>query len=531
MPDVRRLESAWYLSLTGGFVSTVAMFVYSYRAGGASLAAVYGLVRTLPGALITPMIMSLADRIPRGRLLRRVTGARAVLVGLVAVAVATQLSSVLAISLAGASASLSAMFRPVQAAALPWLARTPAELTAANIVSTVGESLAALSGPALAGVVLVVWGSAGTLAVAAGFLGLAVLALRWLHVPDEPGPKRDRALRMVAREGATGIAALGRVAPPAGLAVLAFAQTFVRGALLVLVVLLAVEDLAMGEGAVGWLNAALGVGGILGGVVAATVIRLTRLGRCFVLGVALWGLPLVVLAAVPSPVVAYAALVVVGVGNVIQDGAGFTLLPRVLGIRVAGRALGALEPVALCGVGAGSIAAPLLVNWLGLRATLAVLGAALLLLAAAHLSRFARIDRTLPGPPPEIGLLRQLPMFAALPVVTVEQLAADLERQTFASGDTVVREGQPGERFYLIIDGHALVSVGGNLVPRLGPGDGFGEIALLRDVPRTASVVADGLLHTVALSREQFLSAVLGNRISTSYAESLAQQRLARAGM
>jgi hypothetical protein len=194
---------------------------------------------------------------------------------------------------------------------------------------------------------------------------------------------------------------------------------------------------------------------------------------------------------------------------------------------MAGRTMGALELVILAGTGAGSIAAPLLEGWLGLRPTLLLLGGVLLAGSMGYAVQFAAIDRALPPPRPEVELLRNLPMFAALPLVTIEQLAGSLEQRVYDDGVVVMSEGDPGDRFYLITGGTAQVTVRGNDMPALRPGDGFGEIALLRDVPRTATVTADGRLATLGLEREDFLCAISGTPSSARHAELLAERRLA----
>lgn len=527
LPDVRRLELAWGLCLVGYFSSTIALFVYAFDEGGATLVAIYGVARAAPGAIVTPALLGLTDRVPVDRLLRVTSAARAALLALAGAAIALHLSPAIVLTLAAISASMEATFRPAQATALPWLARTPAELTAANAAATMSENTAALVGPALAGVVLAISSAGTTLAISAAFLGAAFLALRRVQVPALAQDARRATSRGVVRDVADGATALLRIARPAGYVVLGFAQTFVRGALLVLLVVVALDVLSLGSGAVGWLNAAIGAGGLIGGALAARLARLSRLGRLFVLGVALWGLPLVVLGATSTVAVAYLALVIVGVGNAVEDASAYTLLPRLLGNRNAAPGLGAFEIVVFAGMSAGSAAAPAISDWLGPHGALIAIGATLAVLAVSYLPRYMQIDRTIPVPGPEIALLRGLPMFAPLPVATVDQLATVLEHREFQPGETVMREGEVGDRFYIVVSGRARVTVDGKTVRYLEHGDCFGEIALLRDVPRTATVTAAEALHTVALARADFLAAVAGDRVSAQAAEQLADERLA----
>jgi hypothetical protein len=526
LPGVRRIELGWGLALTGATVSAVAFLVYAYQAGGAALVAVYGVAVTLPAAVVTPLVTGLGDRVRRDRLLRWTTAGRVLLVGAASATALLDGPVAIVIVLAAVSSSISGAYRPLQATALPWLVRTPAELAAANVIATLMENAGSLLGPALAALTLVLADAGTALAVAAGFLALAMAAVWRLELPDESSVA-VAGTGLSFRDIVAGVVALGRIAPPAGLAILVFAQTFVRGAMLVLVVVLALDVLALGPDSVGWLNAAMGLGGLAGGLVAASLLRTSRLGRSFVSGVALWGLPLVLVAILPVPPIAYLAFFAVGIGNAVEDAGLFTMMPRIVGHQVAGRALGALELMAFVAIAAGSVTAPLLVTQLGPRGVLAILGAVLAAVAAAYLLRFANIDRTMPVPGHQVDLLRGLPMFAPLPLVIVEQLATALEPHDYARGDVVMREGQPGDLFHIIAEGTADVTVRGTPRPSLGVGDGFGEIALLRDQPRTATVVAAGQLRTLALQRAEFLAAVTGNRVSATSAHDLAEQRLA----
>ncbi|MGH3509773.1 MAG: cyclic nucleotide-binding domain-containing protein, partial [Nocardioidaceae bacterium] len=257
------------------------------------------------------------------------------------------------------------------------------------------------------------------------------------------------------------------------------------------------------------------------------VIRATSLGRSFVGGVVLWGVPLLVVAVWPTAGVAYLAMLLIGFGNAFEDASMFTLLPRYAGARLAGRTLGALELLVVIGVGAGSVSAPWLLHLLGARRAFGFIGAAILVLALLYAARFARVDRDLPRPGPQLELMRRLPMFAPLPLMIVEGLASVLEPQEYAAGDVVMRQGDPGNRFHIVEGGTADVVVNGIPKAGVGPGDCFGEIALLHDGPRTATIIAQTRLRTLTLDRDAFLCAVTGNQIASSSATTLASERLA----
>jgi hypothetical protein len=522
-PDVRRIELGWGFSVVGESASTVALVVFAYAEGGAALIAVYGLFRMLAGVTVALAIAGIGDRVRSEVLLRGATALKAILLTLATVTAAVDGPALGVVGLAAVSSGLEGAYRPLQAATLPWLVRTPAELTAANVVASMMESTGALIGPVLAGVLLALADPTASIALAAAFFGFAWLSLLRLTVEiHRPASRSTRVLH----DTVTGVKAFVQLAPPGGVAILAVAQTFVRGAVTVLIAVLAVNVLVLGEQAVGWLNAAVGVGGLVGGVIAAAVVRVTRLGRSFIAGVLLWGLPLVLLALVMEPAVAYLAFIAIGIGNAVEDVGAFTLLTRLLSPRMTARVLGVLELAALGGIGLGSVAAPSLLDAFDMRGTLALLGLGLTALTIAHARRFARIDRTMPQPGQEVDLLRDLPMFAPLPLAVIELLSSELRPNRFALGGVVMREGDPGEEFHVIASGSASVTVRGTPRPPLRPGDCFGEIALLRDVPRTATIIAAEELHTLALRREEFLAALASSARSGVAAESLVAERL-----
>jgi predicted MFS family arabinose efflux permease len=525
LPDVRRLELGWGCSTVGELAGTVALTVYAFDQGGAALVGVYGVLRTFPAAVVAPLVMGLSDRMRREQVLRWATGVRAVLLAAAGIVAAAQGPAAVVIALAAASSTLAGTYRPLLIAILPWLVRSPAQLGAVNVLATSTENSGALVGPVAAAVLLATGSDWLAIVVAAGFLAMATAALWRVRLPELRA--HPDAAGGLFGDTFRGLAELARVAPPAGMAVLLLAQTFVKGALSVLLVVLAVDVIDAGESAVGWLYSAMGLGGLVGAAVGAVVVRAHRLGRAFVTGLLLWGLPLVALAPVPGLVAALAALAVVGAGNAIQDVGGGTLTPRLFSPGVLGRVLGAEELIVFVGTGVGAAAAAPLIGLAGPRGTLAVLGLTLAALAAAYSVRFVQIDRALPVAGPRADLIRGLPMFAPLPLAAVDLLATRLTPFDHPAGAVVIREGARGEDYQLIVEGSAAVTVRG--IPRrtLRAGDGFGEIALLRDIPRTATVTALEPLGTLALRRSDFLAAVTGHPESAATAEDLTRSRLA----
>jgi CRP-like cAMP-binding protein len=303
-------------------------------------------------------------------------------------------------------------------------------------------------------------------------------------------------------------------------------QTLVRGLLSVLLVVLAIELLRIGEEGVGFLNAAIGAGGLAGAVSALALVGRTRLAPPVLLGLLLWGLPILLIGLVPGTGVALLALAVLGAGNAVLDIAGFTLLQRLVPNEARGRVFGLLEALVMLTVGVGAALAPLLVELAGTRMALVITGLLLPVAALATWPWMRSSDRFALVPARELALLRGVPMLGALPMTAVEELACRMQPRRYAAGEPIVTIGEVGDRFYIVASGSAEVTMPGHATHRLGEGDSFGEIALLRDVRRTATVTALDVVETLAIEREVFVAAVSGDRLSLEAADAQIRDRL-----
>ena len=519
-PALRRLQLAWVGSILGGWAYLVALGVYAYGEGGATAVGLVGLIRLVPSAVIAPFSASLADRFPRVAVMVVSDLLRFALMLACAAVIAADGPAPVVYALVALSTVAGTVFRPAQAALLPALVASPAELTAANVASSTLESVGTFLGPALGGALLAVSSPEVVFAAnAATFLWSAILVvgLRGLEQP------RPRAAEGEEGDGSGVLAGIATIVGEPNLRTLVglyAAQTLVAGALNVLVVVTAFELLDLDEAGVGLLYAAVGVGGLVGGFVALMLSARGRLASDFALGLALFGLPLAVVGGLPVPVVAVVALGILGIGNSIVDVNALTIMQRAVPDAVLGRALGALEGVLLATLGLGAVAAPVLVGLVGPEAALVVIGAVLPILALATRPRLRAIDRQTSAPE-ATALLRGVPLLRSLPEALLERLAREAAPVRFPAGTPIVREGEVGDRFYVVRSG--TVSILGRT---FGPGDGFGEIALLRDVTRTATAVAVTDVTAVALEREPFVAAVTGHAPSAAAADTVIAARL-----
>lgn len=524
-PNLRRLELAGAGSIIGQWAYSVALAVFAFRSGGAGAVGLVALIRMLPSAFAAPFASMLGDRYRRELVMVLADLTRVATIGSAAGAVFAGAPAGVVYALAGVTSILTTAFQPAQSALLPSLARTPEELTAANVVASTIDSVGIFAGPALGGVLLATTSTGVVFLTCAGtFLWSALNVVRI----DSSGDRIRAAVERsgLKREALAGFRAIALEKKLRLLVVLYAAQTLVAGALTVLVVVIALDLLKKGNSSVGVLNAAMGVGGLAGAIVAFALVGRRRLAADFGLGILLWGFPLVVLGIWPSTALALAMLGVIGLGNTIVDVAGLTLLQRAAPAEVLTRVFGVLESMLLGTIGLGAILAPLLISGLGIRGALIATGSFLPVLAALFWRRLVEIDAASRVPAAELELLGSVPIFAPLPGHTLERLASQLVRVAEPAGTEVIRQGDRGDRFYVIAEAELDVAVDGNAVAELGPGGYFGEIALLRDVPRTATVTARTPVVLYALERESFLGAVTGHAPSARAADAVVGARL-----
>ena len=525
-PALRRLTIAWFTINAGKWALLVTTLVIAYDRGGPVAVGVLSLARYLTPTLLAPFAAVPAARWPTESVLRATNAIRTASVVAMVAVVASDAPLVILFIIVAIEAGVGAFSRPLHMALLPAVARTPDQLIASNVTSSAAEGLGTFAGPALGGLLLVTTGPVGAIASVVAIYAVGVLAIFALHVPAVGRTDRMVGGRAILDELWAGVRA-GVFLPGPRLMMIGVAlQTFVRGLLTVLVVVAAIELLGMGDAGVGTLNAAMGLGGLLGAIVALSLAGRARLGPAFIAAMAGWGIPIAIVGALVHPAVAIASLLAIGISNALFDVAGFTMAQRTTPNAARVAFLGLVDSVANLGPALGGILAPVLIAGLGIRGALVVSGV-ILPIAALGLWRAAgRLDEGGPAAARRVECIRSQPMFQPLSLVTVEHLAARLEPVHFDAGAWLMQEGEPGSDFLLIDRGDVEVSQAGAALGTLGPGAGVGEIALLHDVPRTASVRAVGPVDAFSLDHESFLEAVTGHAVSHAAAEAAARDRL-----
>jgi MFS family permease len=523
-PDLRRLELAWSGSIIGQWGYEVALAVFAYRAGGATAVGLVTLVRLLPAAFVAPFAALLGDRFQRREIMVAADLARASAMGGAAAAVYAGAPAAAVYGLAVVAAVTGTAFAPAQSALLPSLARSPEELTAANATSTTLESVGFFAGPALGGLLLAFTSVGAVFALTGALFLWSALVLGRVRADSRGDPAVE--VDSIVREALAGFRAILAERRLRLVVGLYGAQTLTAGIMRVLLVVTALRILDLGPSGVGFLNSAVGVGALAGILVLLALIGSSRLGPVFGLGMLLWGVPLVLLGLWPSVAAAVVCFGILGVANTLVDVAGLTLLQRAAPDEVRARVFGVLESVFLGTIGIGAVLAPLLTSAFGPRGALVAAGAGLSVLALVFWRPLGAADTGAPVPESELALLRSIPIFAPLPLLTLEQVASRLSRVRVPAGEVVFRRGDAGDRFYVIGDGEVTVTLDGQPPVALGPGGYFGEIALLREVPRTATVTARTEVELYTLERDVFIAAVTGYAPSAEAADAVIASHL-----
>jgi Major Facilitator Superfamily/Cyclic nucleotide-binding domain len=526
-PGLRRVQLAYAGSSVGAYANGVTIAVYAYEHGGATAVGVVTAVRQVVAAVIAPFAAGLSDKYLRERVMLGSDLARIVTVGVTTLLVASGSPSLAVYAVATCTTVLGTVFRPAEASLTPLLARSPEELTAANVSSSTFDSVGVFAGPAIAAFLLALSGPALAFGfVVATFVWSAYYVAR-VHTPEgavaEPEDEEEGAGGLVA--GFRVISAEPRLRLLIGLY---GAQCFVAGALGVFIVAIALQLLGLGNAGVGLLQSACGIGSILGAAVALSLVSRARVAADFAIGLTLWGLPLVLVGAVPTAAVAALALGVVGVGNTLVDISAITLVQRTTPIEVSGRVFGVLESVTVAALAFGALAAPGLIGLFGVRGALLAVGALLPVLSILRWRSLGTIDEGAQLPVERLAALRRVPFLAPLPQHTVELLARRLVDVSVPAGQTLFERGDAGDRFYLLREGELEIELPGETKLEQAPGF-VGEIALLRDIPRTATVRARTGVELWALERSDFLGAVYGHARSRASADEVAVARLGAA--
>lgn len=501
----------------------IALLVWAYDAGGVTGASLVAVLQLLPGIVLAPVLAVRVDRLPRGRALALGYAIQGLAFLACAAALLAGAGFAVVVGFATVASVALGMSRPVHHSLLPEVATTPEELTAGNATSGSVEAAAVFLGPLASSALIVVWGVPGVLAVMGGLVLVAAALVVGVRSDRSGAPAAAPAV-------AARVLEVLRDPTARVLTVLVAAEFVLVGMLDILLVVLAIDHLSMSDAGPGLLNAMLGLGGLAGSGLALVLVGRARLVPVVALGGVAAGVPIAFAGVASSALAAAGAVALCGCGKVVFDVGARTLVQRLLPARLLTSVFGVQESVMDAGLAIGSLVAPALVLGAGVTGSLVVAGLFLPLLVLAALRPLRSVDRRAVVPQDVLALLRGVPFLALLEPGLLDRLARESHRLSMPAGTAVVTEGEPGDRFYVVADGTVEVLMGGEPVRRLQGGAWFGELALLHDVPRTATVAAVDDVVLWAVRREEFLGVVAGVGPAVDVAEQYATARYRQAG-
>ena len=518
-----RLELAFAAFNGAEMAVWICLLVYAYSVGGATAAGVMALVQLIPCIVLAPYIGALADRRRPGRVLLVGYLVQAAAMAAVASAMALDVPAWVVFALAPVINLGITVPRPAQSALLPSIVRRPLELTAANVVSSWAENGSVLVAPAIAGVLLGIGGPQLAVAFLAVLSGVAAILV--IPVPGPPPIATTEAVVSLTAQVGAGISAV-RCEPATRLLVgILGSQYMLVGALDVLYVVLAISLLGLGEGGAAYLNAAFGAGGLVGAALTAGLVARRRLAPALAAGVVTAALALAVLGLNPTVAGAFLLVAVAGMGRAVLDVTGRILLQRAAPPEVLADVFSLLESLMNVGLALGCTIVPVLVGLSGPRVALIGTATLFIVIVAATWRQLRAVDAAADMPHVEIRLLQSIPIFSRLPAPQLEGLARALEPVAYDAGETVMCEGDVGDFYCAIVEGEVEVTHAGHSVAHLTRGEGFGEIALIDEVRRTATVTTTKPTEVYCLHKAPFILALTGHATAKNIASSVVAGR------
>lgn len=535
-----RLLAGEFVSSVGDWLYLVALLVVVYaRTSSPALLGLVGAARVLPYIVLSVPAGIVADRFDRRLVLMSTDLARGALMLGLAALVAFDGPLPLVVVLAIGAACFSAFFGPAIGAFLPSLVRDESQLGPANSAWATLDNLAFVVGPAIGG--LLIAGSGLALAFLLNAASFGVVAAVLWRLPRETRAQAGAAVATAASatdgsgtdaaspegfpaasagpgdagSGAPGPTGRLRLVPIAGLLVIDVAGGFAFGGLGVLTVVLATDVLHAGDAATGYLNAAIGVGGIAGAAVSGALVLRSNLAPPMLAGALFLGLGLAALGATHALPAALAAMALASAGSLLVEVVSTTIFQRIVPDAYRGRVRGATQTVTMIAYSTGSFGAPVIAGAWGVTPLLASAGVAIVLAAVVGLLLVGEASKVPPGEPSaDTARLAALPVFAGLPPARLQEAMRRARVMRVLPGRVVIRQGDPADRFYVISEGSFRVTqrdaagAADRHLRDMGPDEVFGEIGLLTGVRRTATVTSAGDGTLLVLDGPAFLELV-----------------------
>ena len=522
-PQLRQIEAAYVAFTLAEHATWLAITVFAFRRGGVNEASLVALSQLIPATFIAPFSAFAGDRFAPNRALTVGYLTQATAFAATAACMASGVATAAYVAAAVAAAAMT-VTRPVMGSILPLVTHTPRDLVAANVVNNVAEQLGACLGPLMAGLLIAALSPAWVFAVCAVGLVFGALSMVRLSVERREPDPMDRS--HVLREVLGGYRAL-RTEPVSRWLIATISVGVLTVGVLDIVIVTFASTVLGGDRDAGFLQTAVGLGALVGTAVGTGLVGGARVLRYLVGSTALLSVPFVLLDFVGSRWAALVMFAVIGSGVSLIRFVGSVAMQRLSPFHVLTRIFGVLEALAMICLAMGAVIAAGLISATSLARGSAIAGTGLGVALVICMVRLHRLGAT--GAPPPAELFDRIaddPLFAALPAPIVERLAAAARTRVVAPGEAIVTEGELGDDYYLIISGDVEITMGASKIRTMSAGESFGEIALLRECPRTATATACGEVEMYTVDSETFLQAVTGHPRSIAEAERITSRFL-----
>lgn len=506
-----RYVGSHLLAINAEWAIYIGLLVYVHEQSGVRATGFASIAILIPHMLAAPYVGLMAERYRPARV--RLGGLAAQTIGYGIAAVGAYAGLPIWVPVAGTMLSVAAItsLRPAGAVLLPAMVRSSRELTTANLWVGYAESASTLTGPVMATALLALDGAPLVLASCAIVAATGTVVAAKDASTDPPPVERQRSGSGAIRASVRALTSLRSRAGAFSVLVIAGGQLFLIGALDLVVVVSADDVLGIGEAGAGVLSTMFGLGAVASIAVTTVLVRRRRLANFLMFFLATLAAISTLFGASMTLVTAMIALPILGLSLSSVGLLARMMLQRSAPPHELSAVFAVLEVTAGSAVLAGSLFAQVLIAIGGAQAAMIGVGIFFLVMLMAMAVGLRQADASADIPVVAMSLIRRDPVFEPLPAATLETVARSAIEVDLEDGEVVIRQGEVGDRYYFVADGVLEISTSGKTVRVVERGGSFGEVALLADVPRTATVTARGPCALLAIDRVSFLVAVTGH--------------------
>lgn len=506
LPGGRGLFALVFVHAFVEFAAWVAVLVVAFDEGGASATGLAVTAQLLPAALLAPLVSAAGDRFARDRVIAVAFTVQAIAAASITIALIASAPLAVVYVFAAVFTVASTASPATVASLLVHHARTPSQLMGWNITRSAVRAAGSLTGPLLVAIGLAIGTPSEIFGGLAAACGLAAL-LAGLRLPRDDRMPSTLSISTVLDDSWKGVTYVATTRAPRQIVGFIGASELLVGALDVVFVAVAYDQLGRGGSATALITVAYATGTLIAAAVTSRR-RSWRITRLITLGSLMLSLPLLAMGETSLLIAVLALSAVLGAGNGMIEIGTQTLLQRSCTETMTSRAYGALDSTALAAAALGAALTGAVIDG-DLTVTLISIGliGAVVLLGGSI--RLRSTERSIRSADPELVVaLRSVSFLSSLPQPTLEHLARTSERRVVPAGVGIVIEGEPGDEFFLLRSGAVDISIGARVINQLSAPASFGEIALLRDVVRTATVTTAQASELVVIGQDEFLDAV-----------------------